>query len=228
MIVFDGHLPPATKGGSRALPAGAVYPVKPGRLLPTLRRYGCARGDAIGYGRLPPAHCAPTTAMRSPLASVPPIRSVEVPHMSKRRKISSLKERSLSRGRRRLRCRFLLRDELRSRMTGRARLGLGWTENPEDSQGRPQAARRGSLDGPVSCRSHNRMRSPVGASCSPPAWCRCEGTLWDPSPEPVGAGGQTRKPGCRSSLRRARRHGVVRPQPLGLNQWHDLAAVRGP
>ena len=84
----------------------------------------------------------------------------------------------MSRGRRRLRCRFLLRDELRSRMTGRARLGLGWTENPEDSQGRPQAARRGSLDGPVSCRSHNRMRSPVGASCSPPAWCRCEGTLW--------------------------------------------------
>ena len=37
----------------------------------------------------------------------------------------------------------------------------------EGSQGRPQAARRGSLDGPVSVRRHNGNRKPVRASCSP-------------------------------------------------------------
>ena len=32
----------------------------------------------------------------------------------------------------------------------------------QGGQGRPQAARRGSLDGPVSCSSHHGLRSPQG------------------------------------------------------------------
>ena len=58
--------------------------------------------------------------------------------------------------------------------------------------------------------------------------CAVWGTRCDPSPEPGDAGRADPRPGCRSSLRREERHGVVRPQPGGLNQYLGLAAVRGP
>jgi hypothetical protein len=92
---------------------------------------------------------------------------------------------------------------------------------------RPAAgpARRGSLDGPVSGRSENGGGSPSGLpGCAP--WCHS----WDA----VRAVSSARRcwlgnpgPGCRSSLRRARRHGAVRPQPGGLNQARGRAASRG-
>jgi hypothetical protein len=58
------------------------------------------------------------------------------------------------------------------------------------------------------------------------------GLLWpgvegDAAPSPATAGPGSPELGCRSSLRRARRHGAVRPQPGGLNQAGDHAARRG-
>jgi hypothetical protein len=95
-------------------------------------------------------------------------------------------------------------------------------------QSRPAAGRpRGSLDGPVSCSSHHGVRSPRRASWSSP----CDavtGTRCGPPPTPVGAGRAVGEAGCRSSVRRAKRHGVVRPQPGGLNQARGLAAMREP
>jgi len=70
----------------------------------------------------------------------------------------------------------------------------------EGGQGRPEAARRGSLDGPVSCASHHGYRSPVGLRGGP---------LVVPSRGRVAVllqGQQcwraTRETGCRPSLRR--------------------------
>ena len=82
--------------------------------------------------------------------------------------ISSLKERSLSRGRRRLRCRFLLRDELRSRMTG----ARGWASGGPRTRRTVKVGRRPPVGAALTARSaavHTiECEAPSGLRARPP------------------------------------------------------------
>jgi len=60
-----------------------------------------------------------------------------------------------------------------------------------------------------------------------PWWCRVGDALRSCS-KTSSAGGQPEKPGAGHLFAASRRHGVVRPQPAGLNQKGGLADVRGP
>ncbi len=74
-------------------------------------------------------------------------------------KLASLKERSLSRGAEGSSLAF---DVQSSQEWARRNRPPIEPEAVEIGQGRPEAARRGSLDGSVSCLSHHRSRSPSG------------------------------------------------------------------
>jgi len=89
--------------------------------------------------------------------------------------------------------------EVETRSTGAPKWVLGEPRNEEGGQGRPQAARRGSLEGPVSCSSHHGRRSPPGLR-GRPLCCRVGDALRSIS-RASKCWRATRSPGCRSSLR---------------------------
>jgi hypothetical protein len=102
--------------------------------------------------------------------------------------------------------------------------------------GQPSARRRGQrVEAPQRSEDERPRASRADAGCKrrrssclgrwPPSG---RVSRWVAAPSPATAGcGQPERLGCRSSLRRARRHGAVRPQPGGLNQAGDHATRWG-
>jgi hypothetical protein len=136
--------------------------------------------------------------------------------------LSSLKERSKSSRLDEVEATLSVEKRARVAVSGRAERAPWSAGRREGSQGRPQAARRGSLDGPVGCRSHNGVRTPPGVRGRVLAVLRLGSatSAWGsgrdgPSPGPEGSRGRQR-----------RGSGAGHPFAAARQAWSGAAAAR--